>query len=188
MKDTLTLTLKLLIICAVVAALLAFVNQITSPIIEVNNQKTFEEAMGEVLPGESSFSEAPLDSSFAASESGVKVESVYKGNGGGFVISSVCTEGYGGDVKVMVGISPDLKVKQIKIMSMSETPGLGAKAEETDFLNQYNGLEKGISVVKNQTPSGSEIQAISGATITSKAVTKAVNAALEAAESVKEGK
>lgn len=72
-------------------------------------------------------------------------------------------------------------------MSLSETPGLGAKAQNTDFITQYNGLGGKISVVKNQTPSGDEIQAISGATITSKAVTKAVNAALEAAEYAKGG-
>ena len=66
-------------------------------------------------------------------------------------------------------------------MSMSETPGLGAKSTQPEFINQYSGLSEGISVIKNAAPSGNEIAAISGATITSKAVTKCVNTALEAA-------
>ena len=55
MKETLTLTGKLLLICAVIAALLAFVNSVTAPIIEKNNQISFEESMTEVLPGANGF-------------------------------------------------------------------------------------------------------------------------------------
>ena len=185
MKDISTLTIKLLLICAIVAALLAFVNQVTEPIIAVNNQKTFETAMSEVLPEGAPFSEIDSEkmASFTPSESGVVLESIYRGdNNSGYVVSTVCSEGYGGDISVMVGISDDLKVNQAKVMSMSETPGLGAKSQTSEFIDQYNGLGGGIQVVKNTVPADGEIQAISGATITSKAVTKAINAAIEAAE------
>lgn len=180
MKETLTLTIKLLVICAVVAALLAWVNGVTAPMIAENNQKDFEAAMAEVLPDAGGFEKVSSDT-FSPSETGVKLDSVYRAKSGGYVISTICSEGYGGDISVMVGIDSDNKVRQAKVMSMSETPGLGAKSTQPEFINQYSGLSEGISVIKNAAPSGNEIAAISGATITSKAVTKCVNTALEAA-------
>lgn len=181
MKEISVLTVKLLLICAIVSALLAGVNSITKPIIAENEQKNFEIAMQEVLPEASGFKEVdPGD--YTPSETGVTLDSLYRADNGGYVVSTVCSEGYGGDVSVMVGITKDLTINQVKIMSMSETPGLGAKASEPEFIGQYDGLSAGITVVKNTTPADNQIEAISGATITSKAVTKAVNAALEAAE------
>ncbi len=185
MKEITSLTIKLFLICAVVATLLAAVNGITAPIIASNEEKTFQLAMEEVLPGCGSFTEVKTDT--ACSESGVAVSSVYKAEKGGYVISAVCTEGYGGDIQVMVGINPDFTVNQIRIISMSETPGLGAKASTSAFSSQYQGLTAGIKVIKNAVPKDNEIQAISSATITSKAVTKAVNGALEVAEKAKGG-
>ncbi len=180
MKETFTLTWKLLLISALVTALLAFVNAITEPIIKTNNEKNFEAAMAEVLPGADGFDECNTDG-FTPSEPGVTLDSLHASNSGGYVVSTICSEGYGGDINVMVGMDENLAVTQIKIMSMSETPGLGAKANEPAFYEQYNGLNAGISVIKNAEVSGNQVAAISGATVTSKAVTKAVNAALEAA-------
>ncbi len=186
MKETTTLTWKLLLICAVVAALLAYVNQVTAPIIETNNQAAFMDSMSEVLPDGKPFSEVnPKEvSAFTPSETGVTLDSLYQSEKGGFVATATCSEGYGGAVTIMVGITPEQKVEQIKVLTMSETPGLGAKADTPAFSQQYHGLEQGIAVIKNRTATGNEIQAISGATITSKAVTKAVNAALEATKAL----
>lgn len=181
MKEISVLTVKLLLICAIVSALLAGVNSITKPIIAENEQKNFEIAMQEVLPEASGFEEVNLGD-YTPSETGVTLDSLYRADNGGYVVSTVCSEGYGGDVSVMVGITKDLTVNQVKIMSMSETPGLGAKASEPEFIGQYDGLAAGITVVKNTAPADNQIEAISGATITSKAVTKAVNTALQAAK------
>ena len=185
MKETFTLTWKLLLISAFVTALLAFVNSVTKPIIAENDQKNFEMAMAEVLPGAEGFEECSIKE-FTSTETGVTLDSVHASKSGGYVVSTICSEGYGGDINVMVGIDENLSVTQIKIMSMSETPGLGAKATEPKFYEQYNGLTSGISVIKNAEVSGNQIAAISGATVTSKAVTKAVNTALEAATYVAE--
>ena len=185
-KEITTLTVKLFAICVVVAGLLAWINSMTAPVIEANEQKEFEASMAEVLPDAESFDEIE-NLSFSPSESGVELDSAYTAKKGGdkcgYVVSTVCHEGYGGDISVMVGIDADLKVKQIKIMSMSETAGLGAKANNPEFYNQYSGLKSGVEVKKNNggSPADNTISAISGATITSKAVTKAVNCALEAA-------
>lgn len=181
-RETFTLMAKLGIICIIVSGLLAYVNSITAPVISANDQKTFEASMSEVLPNGGSFTEEKL--SFTPDESGVELSSIYKAENGGYVATTVCHEGYGGDITVMVGIKDDMTVNKIKIMSLSETAGLGAKSDTPEFMNQYNGLKNGISVVKNNGGSAADntISAISGATITSKAVTKAVNCALQAAE------
>lgn len=179
-KETLILTVKLGIICIIVAGLLAFVNSVTAPVIAANDQKVFEASMAEVLPGADEFEEMKID--FTPSEQGVSLESIYKADNG-FVVSTVCGEGYGGDIKVMVGVDKDFKVANLKIMAMSETAGLGAKAGNAEFLDQYKGLKKGIGVEKNNggNAENNTISAISSATVTSKAVTKAVNCAVEAA-------
>lgn len=180
-KEILVLTFKLGIICIIVAGLLAFVNSVTQPIITGNEQKAFEASMAEVLPGAESFEKTEVD--LETEVAGAELESVYKAENG-FVVSTVCHEGYGGDISVMIGINEDLTVNRIKIMSMSETAGLGAKASNESFWGQYGGLSGGIEVVKNNggKPEDNTISAISGATVTSKAVTKAVNLALEAAK------
>ncbi|MEG1880216.1 MAG: FMN-binding protein [Oscillospiraceae bacterium] len=177
MKDTAILTLKLFVITAIVATLLGAVNMITKPIIASNAEKTFNEAMKEVLPNaKAEFKEFNINDLELPSD-GVKVLSVYTDNVEGFVVSVKCTEGYGGDVEV----------SKVKIMSMSETPGLGAKAQEPEFIDQFANLNGEIMVDKNGSAANAEskVEAISGATITSKAVTKAVNAALEVTEAIK---
>lgn len=193
-KETFVLMLKLGIICIIVSGLLAIVNEITSPIISANEKKNFDQSMSEVLKCER-FEEAT--NGYTPSESGVELSSIYVGKNGektaGYVATAVCHEGYGGDITVMVGIDKTdggkPKVKTVKIMSMSETAGLGAKASEPDFTNRYTGLSEGIGVEKNNggDAANNTISAISGATVTSKAVTKAVNCALGAAESLEGG-
>ena len=179
--EILVLMAKLCVICVVVAGILAFVNSVTEPVIALNEQKEFESAMTEVLPGAESF-ERIEEFSFTTDLTGVTLNSFYKADCG-FVVSTTCNEGYGGDINVMVGINNDFTVNRIKIMSMSETAGLGAKAGEEEFWVQYGGLKSGIGVVKNNggKPKDNTVSAISGATVTSKAVTKAVNLALDVA-------
>ena len=80
----------------------------------------------------------------------------------------------------MTGVDINGKVTGVNILSHAETAGLGAKAAEDSFRNQFIGLIEGITVSKGEGGENS-IDAITGATITSKAVTQAVNAAIEAA-------
>lgn len=189
MKETLVLTLKLFIITTVVAVLLGTVNMITEPIIAENTIKATNDTMKELLPDADKFD---LDGTEIPEpkESGVIVGDVncgMKSDGTvvGYVISAVCQEGYGGDISVMVSIDNDCKVIKAKVTAMDETPGLGAKSQ-SDWIDGYDGLGQGIEVNKNGSADSAEykIDAISGATITSKAVTKAVNATLDAARVV----
>ncbi|MDR0930418.1 MAG: FMN-binding protein [Clostridiales bacterium] len=88
-------------------------------------------------------------------------------------------KGYGGDIKVMVGIDRDLRIISQNILDQSETPGLGANCENDTFLRQFIGKTIDMQVKKSGPYNDNDIQAITGATITTKAVTGAANEAVE---------
>ena len=165
----LRLALTLLAITAVVAAALAGVNSITAPAIaELTAAKT-QEAIQAVLPGggeEVDFPETALVSTVYAGEAGYAVE--------------VTPGGFDNTITMMTGVDTEGKVLGISIISHTETAGLGAVAAagtpagET-FRGNFVGKSGSVSVTKD----GGEVEAITGATITSRAVCVGVNAALE---------
>jgi len=115
----------------------------------------------------------------------------YAAINGGKTAAYIFTEsskGYGGDVSVMTAIKPDGTVAGVAILDVSgETPGLGQNAAKESFFSQYIGLKNGVSVLKNGAKAeNNEVDAVTGATITSTAVTRAVNKALDDFEKVKE--
>lgn len=115
----------------------------------------------------------------------------YAAINGGETAAYIFTEsskGYGGDVSVMTAIKPDGTVAGVAILDVSgETPGLGQNAAKESFFSQYIGLKKGVSLLKNGAKAeNNEVDAVTGATITSTAVTRAVNKALDDFEKVKE--
>lgn len=160
-------TLILTAICTIVTLLLALTNLLTIDKIAANAEKKAAESRFKVLE--------------AADYKPVSDDgSVYQAfDADGSVIGVVVTtkaSGYGGTIEVMTGITSDGKVSGVNILSMEETPGLGAKAKEDKFLVQYKGFaDSSLAVSKD----GGEIDALSGATITSRAVTKAVNEAID---------
>ena len=182
-KDMFKLGLNLLIISAVAALLLALTNSVTASTIAQRNEQANAEARKLVLESAQDFEEvkdAKTDNS-----KGVKVSEIYEakdasGNTVGYTLK-VLPSGYGGTIELMVGIdSVKGQVSGINVVSNSETAGLGAKSTDPEFSDQYKGkpLEE-LSVLKNGTPGDTEIKAISGATITSTAVTNGVDAAIE---------
>nr|WP_288915806.1 RnfABCDGE type electron transport complex subunit G [uncultured Lachnoanaerobaculum sp.] len=101
------------------------------------------------------------------------------GNNVGRVITATSKDGYNGTVQLSVGIKSDGTVVGITFLTLAETPGLGMRAGEKDFYSQYaNKNTKEFKLVKGSAGGDNEIAAISGSTITSSAVTNAVNAAL----------
>ena len=101
------------------------------------------------------------------------------GNNVGRVITATSKDGYNGTVQLSVGIKSDGTVVGITFLTLAETPGLGMRAGEKDFYSQYaNKNTKELKLVKGSASGENEIAAISGSTITSSAVTNAVNAAL----------
>ena len=101
------------------------------------------------------------------------------GNELGYVMTLIGTEGYGGEIKMSVGVDASGAITGLEVLSMSETAGLGAKCTSEEFRGQFVGINADeITVVKGEAGGDNEIAAISGATVTSNAVTKAVNAGL----------
>ena len=154
--------------------------------IEANN-KTYRG----VFPEASSFEETSdidleaCNTELAASDfGGVGVETVMvakddAGSDLGYVINSYSNDSYGGKVSISVGIKDDGSITSIGFREISDTPGLGLNAKEDPFRTQYDGKSASeLTVVKGGNAGDAEINAISGATITSNAVTNAVNAAL----------
>ena len=168
----LRLALTLLAITAVVAAALAGVNTVTAPAIaELNAQKT-QQAIELVLPGGGEqLSEIPavdLVSKVYASETGYAIE--------------VTPGGFDNTITMMVGVDKAGSVLGISIIKHTETAGLGAVAAAgtpagESFRGQFVGASGSVSVTKD----GGQMDAITGATITSRAVCAGVNAALECA-------
>lgn len=96
-------------------------------------------------------------------------------------------KGYGGDVSVMTAVKPDGTVAGVAVLDVSnETPGLGQNAAKESFFSQFAGLKRGVSLLKNGADhDNNEIDAVTGATVTSTAVTRAVNKALDNFEKIK---
>ena len=177
MKDILKLGVTLFAICAVAALVLGVTNNITAPVIEERNIQASNEARKIVLSEADEFKE--LD----GMNSDIVLE-VYEGIKDGQVIGytiKTSSKGYGGAIELMVGISKDSKITGVEIGNHSETPGLGSKATEPMFKNQYvdKDVLNSLLVVKGSTNNDNEISAISGATITSNGVTSGVNAAMK---------
>lgn len=170
------MTVTLIVIAVVVAAAMAFVNQITAPLIAQNDANTLKEALAEVLKADDY---QLADNADAAAEEAQVYQAYAQGQPAGICVLATAT-GYGGDVEVLTGIGTDGKVTGVKVLKHSETPGLGANSEKESFTSQYKEKSGTVGVAKTA-PKDGEIQAISGATITSKAVTSAVNTSLELA-------
>ena len=162
----------LLLITAVVAAALAGVNAVTAPVIEELNAAKTQEAISAVLPGG-----FDTELSDFADATGI-VSKVYQGANGYAV--EVGPSGFDNTITMMVGIDNEGKVLGISVVNHTETAGLGAvSADGTPkgiaFREQFIGASGSVSVTKD----GGAMDAITGATITSRAVCAGVNAALE---------
>ena len=163
----LRLTVTLLLICAVVAAVLAGVNAITKDAIAANQEKKTQDAIAAVLPGVTGLEKQTL-----TGDTGI-VSEVYR-SGDSFAVK-VLPGGFDGEITLMVGIQNGA-LTGISVISHTETPGLGAVAAARNakgeaFRSQFVG-QSGTLVI------GDQVDAMSGATITSKAVVTGVNAAL----------
>lgn len=173
LKQIIKPTLCLFIICLLITLLLAATNNLTSQKIQQQAVKKQEDSCKLVFENAQSFQEETYSdiTYFKALDN--------DNNTLGYVLTTK-SNGYGGEIKVMTGIDNNKNVTGIVILSQNETPGLGSNAEKESFRSQFKQSipNNGFNVVKS-TPSGGEIEALTGATITSKAVTKAVNLAVE---------
>lgn len=164
----------LLVITMLVALLLAFVNGITAPVIAESEKRATVEAIETLFPDVSGLETEELNTASEVDD----LETLYlvssNGNAVGFC-ALVAPKGFKGEVKLMVGIV-DGKVCGIRLLSHEETTGIGDKALTSDYLESFDGIPLGGSDPKV------DIDAVSGATYTSRAVKNGVKAALKAVE------
>ena len=174
-KEIIVPAVSLFLICVVVTALLALTNAVTAPKIDALAVETQEASKKQVLSSPASVSEGKQVGKGGGSYTyydGLASDGSVMGYV--FVTSA---KGYGGDISVMVGVLGDGTVAGVNILSINETAGLGMNAKNQSFLDQFLGKSGEIGVAKNN-PSDTEIQALTGATITSSAMATAVNTAL----------
>ena len=185
-KNTLILTA----ITVVSGLLLGVVYNITKEPIAQAQENTKQEAYRAVLADASSFETLDFDAESTLSlltENGYTSDTITEvaegkddsGETIGYVISVQSSEAYDGTLDLSVGIATDGTVKGVEMLSISETAGLGMKADEAEFKDQYKDKNvESFTVTKTGEDGDNMIDAISGATITSNAVTNAVNSAL----------
>lgn len=181
----------LFLITAIAAALLAFVNGKTAPLIAKNSLEKEQNAVRGVMPEAADFGEIEITDDVAELADGKgEIKKAYTALDSDGQVMGVCviteTTGYDVGIQTVTGVGTDLKVTGIDIISMNETPGLGAKAADESFRTQYTDKSGTIGVSKGSA-GDNDIQAISGATKTSNGVTNGVNIALKTAEYVLEG-
>lgn len=189
MKDALIL----FAITLVAGICLGFVYDVTKGPIEQATIAANNATYREVLSTADSFTEVEGSQEIIAETAdeilnlgygGVAIESVLEGKDAsgavvGHVINSMSKNSYGGAVKLSIGFDMDGTITGVGIREISDTPGLGLKAKEAKYRDQFIGKNADVlKVTKSGDAADDEINAISGATITSNATTNAVNAAL----------
>ena len=168
----------LLAICIIIPLALSVTNKVTAKkIAEIENENSKKNMQSLVS----------ADDFEKCSDGGIEYYTAIKGGDTAAYIFTESAKGYGGDVSVMTAVKPDGTIAGVAILDVSgETPGLGQNAAKESFYSQYAGLKKGVSLLKNGAKAeNNEVDAVTGATITSTAVTRAVNAALDDFEKVK---
>lgn len=173
-KEIIKPTLVLILISSLVAALLAVTYNITGVgnISTTLSNEVLTENIPFVMPNATKLENIDIDTEFA------DLLGVYKDTGGAGTAFQITTKGYGGEMQLLVGINSNGEVTGVSVLSHQETPGLGTKATVPDFLNQFVGKAGNVSIDTN-------IDAISGSTTSSKAVTEGVNRVFEIYQQVK---
>ncbi len=195
-KDAMILTL----ITLVAGGVLGLVYEITKEPIAKQQEMAKQEAYKSVFEDADSFEVCvgEGDGELAAylAENGFEAQTINEvmeakdasGETLGYAINLTTSEGYGGDITFSMGVREDGTLNGISILTISETAGLGMNATKDEFKNQFqNKQAEAFEVTKTGAAADNQINAISGATITSNAVTKGVNSGLCAFEYVKEG-
>ena len=196
MKDMIKSVLVIFVITLVAGALLGAVYQVTKEPIRIQKEIAGQKADQAAFPGAdfedyAGFDKASADSVLNTnpSWSGVSIDSVRVANAGGNkagYVLQITSKGYGDDITYKLGICDDGTVNGVSIISIAETPGLGMNAEKV-LVPQFDDVaipDPMFTVVKTDDELSETINTISGATITTRAITNGVNAGLAYYEQV----
>lgn len=169
------LSVTLFLIAGIMALLVAFVNNITAPVITQQNEQKTALALQTVLPEADEFISVYYP---VKSVDDVSILGVYRAkNNVGYCVN-VAPKGYGGDIEMIVGFDSVGAVTGVKIVSMSETSGIGTKIAEPEFIQNFIGRTSTVKADKKATDKDT-VQIISGATKSSKAFVNGINVAID---------
>ena len=182
-KEYIQPVVVLVAICLVITFALAYVNSITSPIIAENSAKAADASRAELLPAATSFEEYEGELLVAVPDR-VFVTECYVAEGAGMVVT-VQASSFGGLITEMIGIDNEGSITGVKVTAHNDTKGLGTKAHESGYLEQYKGVTElaGADNIKGD----SAVTYISGATISSNGVYQGVCVALQQYQAVQGG-
>ena len=163
---------SLVIICVVITFFVSLTYNVTKSTIRERELEELNKAMAEVLPEGSNFQNITVEMADIIESIGsdIKVDGVYESDAG--YVFNVRVSGYGGDVAVIIGIGSDNSIKGVKLGSNKETPSLGKRAEEPFFTSRFDGIDSDQDI-------DTSVDSISGVTITSSAVKRAVQNACD---------
>ncbi len=169
MRDVTKMGSILFLVCGLAAAALAVVNMVTKAPIAAQAEIERREAFQVVMPGAEGFREV---------DAGHHWEALRGGKPGG-TVSIISVQGYSGPITIAFGLDQLNRVTGVRIINNTETPGLGAKITNQAFSGQFAGLALESLRLKKDDPGAGKVDAITAATISSRAVTNGVRAAVE---------
>lgn len=172
------IAVNLAVTCLISGAILAGAYYLTHPIAVEKAKMLRDLSMKSLVPDAETFVQVEGDEDMYQAKTGEQVVAY---------VVSVEPKGYGGAIRMLVAVTPDGAVIDYSISSMNETPGLGSKAGEEPFKSQFAGKTSGDLIVTKDTDDTSKVQAITGATISSRAVTKGVKEAVDAVTALEGG-
>jgi len=174
MKVFIHYALVLLIITGLACGILAMVNKQTKPVIEKNQAESENNARSQVIEGAVDFEKQSLKINETKSLE-YYIAKDAQANVLGYTFIAL-GKGYSGELKTMVGVDPDFKIKKILVIQQTETPGLGANCTKPEFNEKFANLTfNDLKVDKD----GGNIKSISGATITTRAITNSIKETLD---------
>lgn len=184
-------TCILFIITIIAGCMLGYAYSITKNKIAASEKKTTELAYKQAIKDADTF-KADYSSLVKSSakymkkdygKNGIEIKNAlgaYKNNElKGYVIQVIDKDGFGGEIELIVGIDPHKEIQGVQILSISETVGLGMNAKNKSFTDQYLNKKVDSFIVTKTGKEDNEIDSLTGATITSKAMTNGVNGALD---------
>lgn len=185
MRESISLAIRLFIITAISAIVLAFSNQVTSPIIEAKRLANYQKSLKVAYPKAESFKAvdpAKLKDLQSKDENLNDVqEAIQGGKTVGHVYKTTGVGGYSGNVVFVIGVDNEDKIVGYSILETQETPGIGSRIGEPEFVNAVIGKSMKKEIKAEKKPQAdNEIQALSGATYSTTAAKNALNVAQKA--------
>ncbi|KXB47279.1 hypothetical protein HMPREF3188_00547 [Tissierellia bacterium KA00581] len=190
MKETMKLIVRLFLITAIAGFVLAFVNSFTSPIIQERERKQYEMALKEVFKDAEKFDKLQDDKLLPIKEKIKNIENIEVAKQGdktlGYVFKTLGKNGYGGDISMLMAVKlEDKSIVGFKVLKHSETPGLGSRVATAEYAKSVVGNKATEHLVRNLNPTAdNDIQAITGTTISVKAVLNGLNAGVDALKDI----